>query len=147
MSRYSSHPIRRRRGIIFSVALCSLLVMLIVGISFMGASVQVLSNARRDMTQLHAVAMADAGIQYLIWRQKYSSQPIAIGSIFSDTTNVSTLDYTKTPAAQIQLALGDGGQDHAAIWLCNVTTPGQTPGYQAISQGYYRDYARSESVV
>lgn len=135
----SHHP----QGIIFVTAIVLLAVMMVIGTVFMVSAMQQFADARRDLHALHALAMADAGLNYVIWNQKY---PTESGAAISQTaiptapSDLRLLSATSTPAPPFALAW-DQDTDTAKMWLLKI--PGITSGYQVISKGYYRGYLRS----
>ncbi|HEY3416918.1 MAG TPA: polymer-forming cytoskeletal protein [Armatimonadota bacterium] len=125
---------RQQRGIIFITAVISLAVMFVVGVAFISMASQQMGDSQRDLKALHAIAMADAGINYLVWKQKFSSSPIT--AIYTAQTNYAAI------APQLHLVLGDLSQDQGDVWLMQLNAPGTSQGYEAISRGNYRSYNR-----
>ncbi|MHB9025136.1 MAG: polymer-forming cytoskeletal protein [Armatimonadota bacterium] len=125
---------RQRHGIIFITAVMALAVMFTVGIAFIGMASQQMGDSQRDLKALHAVAMADAGINYLVWKQKFSGSPI------TEIYNAGT-DYSYSPP-QLHLQLGELAQDFGDVWLLRLNAPSTSQGYEAIARGNYRSYHR-----
>lgn len=135
---------RKQRGIIFVTSIAILAVMLIIGTGFLGVAIQQFSNARRTHNALHALAMADAGVNYTIWFQKFhpNAIPVTDARILAGTTDPFALDINGTPAPSFTVTLGSTGEDKFAVWLLKynrqLSTGVTVKGYQAIAKGYYR---------
>ncbi|MHB9130067.1 MAG: hypothetical protein ACYDBB_03125 [Armatimonadota bacterium] len=130
------HINRRQRGVVFLTSILALLVMLIIGVTFMGMAMQQAGDAKRDLQALHALAMADAGLNYFVWRQRYSGSPYPI---------------TDTKILMVQLKLGRGEEDRASVWAERFYLSGvqsEIPdGFEIISQGLYRNYTRNVRAI
>lgn len=122
MSRY-----RTQKGMVFLVALLAMVVMLIVGVSFLGSAESQLQAAQLQLSDLHAIALADAGANYMIWNQKYPTQSnsqIADGNILPAGTAISTLTPSTNAAAyRGSLSTDFGSQDGFDTWLAAYTLP------------------------
>ena len=131
---------RRQRGIVFVAAILALGLMVVIGTAFMASAVQQLRDARRDLDSLHALAMADAGLNYFIWRQRFSSNPITNPHDVNQITgNIRDLQPAGTPNPQVPLgAVALNNEDRVAVWLFSVSSGSQVM-YQVVSKGYYRD--------
>ena len=92
-------PRKGKPGFVFIVALLSMLAMVVVGTSFIGSANQQMQDARRDLDMLHAIAMADTGLNYLIWRQRYSTNKIM--TIYDELTDLHALTPNSTPPPQV----------------------------------------------
>lgn len=128
---------------LFIVCIVSLGVMLIIGTTFMGISMQQMHDARKEHNALHAIVMADAGVNYMVWKQKYSGDPIPNGDsrILPASTDPRILDRNVTPPCLV-LQLGSTNEDRADIWLMehDKTVSGtRVRGYEVISRGSFRD--------
>ncbi|MHB9130070.1 MAG: pilus assembly PilX N-terminal domain-containing protein [Armatimonadota bacterium] len=122
-----------KRGIVFLTAIIGLAVMFIVGISYMGMATQQLGNARRDLRSLHALAMAEAGLNYIIYQKQQSP---SITGIRSSELNLRQLNpgVLSTDAAK---QFGADAEDRFNVWL--LTVPDNPKVYQVVSQGVFRE--------
>lgn len=141
MSRQPQHA---QQGMIFVTAIVILVVLLGVGTSFLGMSAHELSSARKEHEAVHALAMADAGVNYMVWKQKHSNQAIPLydSRILPSGTNPYWLGTAEAPQPLVSFGLGDDGQDRAAVWLIHydqMIDGIRVQGYQTISRGYYRN--------
>jgi len=128
-------------GIVFIIALSSMLAMVLIGTVFVGSASQQLQDARRDIELLQASAMADAGVNYFIWRQRYSGD--AITSAYNPVSNIRALAPGSTPTPQIVPASLTLGEGTSAVWLFRYLPEGTTQeAYQVVSKGYYRGRER-----
>ena len=139
MMRYRKH-----RGFLFATSMTVLAVMLIIGTAFLGVTLQQFHSVRKTHEALHALAMADAGINYTIWYQKYNSGAIPTSDprILDSTTDPYSLDINGSITPVFTVTLGGTGEDKFAVWLMKysrTTADGiKVKGYQAISKGYFR---------
>lgn len=142
---------KRSRGIVFITAIVALSVMLIIGVTFIQLSMQRLSEARRALNAVHALATADAGINYMLWNQKHPDQSqarIADTAILPATTDLTALSPATVTTALRQSAPNDlGNGDQFAVWLLKYSLPTSLPGtfdgYQIVAKGSYRGYTRA----
>jgi len=130
--------------VVFILALVALTVMMLTGVSFMSLASQQLLDARRDYASLHALAMADTGISYYVWKQRYSSTPISNYYASSQLpADVHTLSLTGSPAPQVTPSSLTFSEDKSAVWCFTITPSGATGScYEVISKGYYRNAQR-----
>jgi len=133
----------RKHGMIFVAALLAMLGMVLIGTSFVASATQQLRDARREFDYLHATAMADAGLNYFIWKQRYSGDPVTqVYSAFS-VNDVWGLSPTGTPAPQVGTNALPFGEDQAAVWLFRYMPVGaELASYQIVSKGYCRGRER-----
>jgi len=144
-------PRNAQRGIVFITAMVALVVMFLVGVTFLQMSTYRVKEAQRGLDALNALAMADAGLNYMIWNQKRPEQSlakIANASILPDATSPSSLNASASSPALRQSTpneLPDNSQ--FAAWLMQYTLPTSTTntldGYQVIAKGSYRGYTRT----
>lgn len=127
----------KTHGLIFVVALLSMLGMVLVGTAFVSSASQQLQDARRDLDMLQATSLADAGLNYFIWKQRYSGQPIT--DVYDSVTDIFALAPTGNPSPQVTdntLSFGDATGD---VWLFNYRPQNATyDSYQVIAKGYCR---------
>jgi hypothetical protein len=133
----------KQRGIVFVATIIAMVVMFTIGTTFMAMASQQFSDARRDLSAVHAVAMADAGLHYIAWRQKYSTSVVPMDNWLPAATNMHTLAPSGAVAPTVQLTLGSSQEDKSYIWLIKYNAPGSTTGYQAVCQGWFRQYSRA----
>lgn len=142
----------RKRGVIFVIAIVALAVMLTLGISLVGVTTHQLGNAKRLLNDVHAIAMADAGLNLLIWRQKWGKTDGSLNPITPKTLptgyNLHGVTTDKSPSVapvieEWPMFMPDGAPtgDRLSVWLFDYSVNG-TNGYQVISQGKYRGYTR-----
>lgn len=135
---------RPRRGVVFLVAIVALVVMLIIGVTFAGQAMQQLKTARRELNDLHALAMADAGVQYMRFAQKFSGPllanayngdaSIAIGTASIPYPNMMGIDESRLGFSTLTREkhgslvnylplpnLGDGQRDQGGVWIFRMT--------------------------
>ncbi|MHB9025540.1 MAG: bactofilin family protein [Armatimonadota bacterium] len=156
---------RKRSGVMFVLAVIGLAVMTITGTAFIGLAANQLVSAERQLDNLHAVAAAEGGINYIIWRQKYTTPgdtnadpnrgsvtPYDSASLVFPPSglNLRVLTHTGSPAPLVNVTPDSGEPDLAAVWLYKFSSTGSTvahDGYQAVSEGNYRLFTRKLRVV
>lgn len=149
---------RKERGFLFVTSIAILTVMTIIGTAFLGSSIQQLQSARLAHNAIHALAMADAGVNYAIWNQRWTSNaiPVTDARILSSTTSPDSLYLGGSISPTFTLSLGTTGEDTFAVWLTKYQRdiPGSDPvkGFMAISRGYFRNgysgnYSRSVRAI
>lgn len=137
---------RKKHGVIFVVALLSMLGMVVIGTAFVASATQQLQDARRDLDMLHATALADAGLNYFIWKQRYSGSPIT--TIHDAFSNIYALKPGGTPAPQVTSSTLTFGEATGSVWLFKYTPEGATyDSYQVVAKGYCRDRNRTVRAV
>ncbi|HEY3379325.1 MAG TPA: hypothetical protein VGL77_17750, partial [Armatimonadota bacterium] len=145
---------RTQIGVVFVTAIVGLTVMLIVGTAFMALSLQRVRDASRALKAVHAIAMADAGVNYMLWNQKYPEESLSKiddTNLLPANTAVGALT-TATTTALRQSSPGEWPDgDQFASWLLKYTLPtspaGALDGYQLIAKGTYRGYTRVLRVI
>ncbi|MHB9109234.1 MAG: hypothetical protein ACYDCO_19445 [Armatimonadota bacterium] len=136
----------KKRGMIFIVALLAMLGMVVIGTSFVASAGQQLQDSRRDLDMLQATAMADAGLNYFIWQQRYSGSPIT--TLHENLTSIYDLLPTTSPAPQISSSVLTFGEATADVWLFKYMPEGAAMNsYQVISRGFCRDRNRTVRAV
>ncbi|HEX2950176.1 MAG TPA: hypothetical protein VHV83_11535 [Armatimonadota bacterium] len=140
---------RKRRGIVFVTAIVALAVMLVTAVGFISMALNQLGDAERGLKALHAIAIADAGINYMIWNQKYPNQSntaIADANALPSSTVYTSLN-PDTPSSALLSSSAEWGEDHFSAWLIRYTLPespaNQLDGYQVVARGTYRGYTRT----
>lgn len=138
------HIRKPKQGIVFITSMIALVVMLIVGTSFMGLASQQLNSAQHELEQLHAVAMADGGINYAVAMQKGSgTQTSTIYTLAQMPADPHNLDPNGAIVPQFSKPTDtDNPDEHFAVWLSEFRMDGNQVGYQAISRGQYRKFSR-----
>jgi hypothetical protein len=145
----------KRRGFVFFLSLVSLLVMLIMGASLLGFVTKAYRDSVRAQNNLHAIAMADAGLNYLWWKQRWSGTETNSGTTPRDVTDIKanalTCDFTgdnyKTLLSTTPEIYGVLGQERYDAWFAKTNFTTSLNGYQIISRGTYRGYTRTVRTV
>ena len=144
-------PIRQHRGAVLITAMLAMMVMFLVGISFLQISSQQTREAERHLANLRALASADAGLNYMIWNQKYpneSQNKIADTNLQPGNLNPGLLNSIDYPGALLTDTNASWNQqEQFNAWLLKYTLPGSpagtTDGYQVISKGRFRGYQKT----
>jgi len=140
------HKGNKKHGMIFIVALLSMLGMVIVGTSFVASASQQLQDSRRDLDMLQATAVADAGLNYFIWKQRYSGSPVT--TIHDSFSNIFALSPDGSPAPQITANTLTFEEATGDVWLFKYTPEGAVyDSYQVVSKGYCRGRNRTVRAV
>ena len=63
----------KQPAFVFVMSVVSMLVMLLIGGALLRYTTATYSAVSKAQNSLHAVAMADAGMNYLYWRQRWSA--------------------------------------------------------------------------
>jgi type II secretory pathway pseudopilin PulG len=133
----------KQPGFVFMTSIIALVVMLVIGVLFLGTSLQQFRDARRDFSALQALAAAEAGLNYMIRLQQGATSQDAIRS--GDGINPYALKTSSGLAPDTQLNVGNSTESTSAVWI--LTVPGNTEVYQIIAKGYYRGYERTLRVM
>lgn len=140
------HTGAKKHGMIFIVALLSMLGMVIVGTAFVASASQQLQDSRRDLDILQATALADAGLNYFIWNQRYSGDPIT--TIHDNFTSIYDLLPDSNPAPQISSSTLTFEEATGDVWLFKYMPEGAAMNsYQVISRGFCRGRNRTVRAV
>lgn len=136
----------KKHGLIFVIALLSMLGMVLVGTAFVSSATQQLNDARRDLDMLQATSMADAGLNYFSWRQRYSDSPVL--TILESFSDIYALSPDSSPAPQITTSDLSFGETTGSVWLFEYNPTGATLiSYQVVSKGYCRERTRTVRAV
>lgn len=144
----------QRRGVIFVVALVAMAVMFVLGSSFIYSATQQYADTQREVKALHAISAADAGVNYIIWQQKWSVADTDSSIVPADTKTElpssvnprSVYQYDGQPGYE-SLNLQIGSADTVKVWLFRFHV-NSTSGYQVISRGeYLHGYQRTVRVI
>ena len=136
----------KKRGMIFVVAMLAMLGMVLIGTAFVASASQQLQDSRRDLDMLQATALADAGLNYFIWKQRYSGDPVT--TIHETMPNINTLLPNSNPAPQISDSTLTFGEATGDVWLFKYLPEGAAMNsYQVISRGFCRDRNRTVRAV
>lgn len=168
---------RPRRGMVFLVAITSLVVMLLIGVTFAAQSNQQLQNARRELDTLHALAMADAGVHYMRWAQRYSgvgnngdtdlaiaydlipsSDAVGLDESRIDFMNLSSDEHGEWDNyLALPTDLSEDTQNQGGVWIFKHSAEGYVDtlgneippidAVQIVSKGTYRQRQRAVRVV
>jgi len=131
----------KKRGMIFVVAMLAMLGMVLIGTAFVSSASQQLDDAQRDLDMLHATALADAGLNYFIWKQRYSG--VIITDIHDSLTDIRDLAPDGSPAPQVADDTLSFGEATGDVWLFSYTPIGATfDSYQVVAKGYCRNRIR-----
>lgn len=128
---------RTRKGSLLLVTIVSFAVMIMLGVALLGSVTAQYSLARRTCNNERALTVADAGINYAYWRQRWSRK---------DTTTINPLPlthlFTPTPDQLRQIPTLRQKDDTLTIdndatdtYLLGLPPVGSTPGYQIVSLG------------
>jgi len=137
---------RKKRGMIFIVAMLAMLGMVLIGTAFVSSASQQLKDARRDLDMLHSTALADAGLNYFIWQQRYSDSPIT--TIYEPFSDIYNLTPNGDPAPQITSDILSFDEAVGHVWLFEYDALGASQiSYQVVAKGYCRDRTRTVRAV
>jgi len=143
MRRLSKNP----HGMVFLLAIVSLVTMLMLGVLLLRMSAQQFLYATKSAKDLHAMAMAEAGWNYLYWRQNWADddtkgaiKPVTAYAEPAAGYSFNVLGSKDTGYTAIPLTLPGADESHADIWLFERKLPSES-GYRIIARGAYRDAA------
>lgn len=136
----------KQRGFLYVTVIIALMVMVITGLTFLASSMQQMNDSTRALNYLEALSMADAGANYVIWRQKWAPVDQQIpNSIISSTPHP---DYSNiriiSSAPTVTLPYDGWGMGTASMWIFNLPTG---DGYDVIAKGMYHGFSRQIRVV
>lgn len=138
-----ARPVKRRsKGAVFLVSMVTMTVMFIIGTMYLRWAANNYFQAERNLRKAHAMAAATAGLNYVIWREKYSTDQIPSNRIYDDTIDVRDAKFTSDYTPTMEFSPDNAPEDKTQVWVADFTVPGaaNAVGYQAISQGEYRNY-------
>lgn len=154
--RMKGQRYRRQRGVVFLTAMIALAVMFMIGMVFLQLAVSLSVQASREMRAVQAIATADAGVNYMLWNQKYpleSWKRIADTAILPASTAPLSLQPGAASPAKITLPPGwsNNPSSSCTVWLCRYTLPGSPlgllDGYRIVSRATARNYLRTVQVI
>jgi hypothetical protein len=140
-----------QRGILLVIAIVSLAVMLTLGGTLVSLTTQQMAYSKNQLRNLHSIAMADAGLNYVIWDKKWSAtdapnlpsnQHAVVNAALQQGVDPRGLSTSDGSRKYVTLQLGTSDDDIANVWLFNYTING-TNGYQLISRGHYQGFNRN----
>lgn len=136
---------RKQRGMVFLSALVGLTVMLLIGTAFMAQAALQWRNARREYEAIHAQALADAGLQYLVWVQTLGPQDAritdeALTTCPLDDPHALTVATISAAFTETHLPIAAQGDEHVRVWLFKhpiLDAPEHLFQYEVITQGEF----------
>ena len=142
---------RQHEGMVFITAMVALSVMFIVGVTFMQIASHQAREAERDLSRLRALASADAGLNYMIWNQKYPAQSankLPDANILPANTSPAVLTPANYSTSLLTSATAQWTQEEQFnVWLMAFTLPsspsGKIDGYQVVSKGRFRGHQQT----
>ena len=145
----------KRRGFVFFLSVVSLLVMLIMGAGLLGFVTKAYRDSVRAQNNLHAIAMADSGLNYLWWKQRWSAGELHSGitprSVIDIRANALTCNFTGNNFSALLNTTpeisGVFNQERYDAWYAKTNFDTDLDGYQIISRGTYRGYTRTVRTV